>query len=190
MIKSQSWTGCLNKGRLSTAQTPSPTNQPNIETGTQPVLNKRSIAATGNASAKSSPGHTALDPRSSEILRANALTAGRRRDVRSDYDIVSITRGSERARSKSPKPKHRHPNDPLIDLGVGNKFSGSGKNLPATKVSILEAFDPLAGGADVNITGANRSKYSCEVLSDDKEVGVPIDSGRDDVPDNNLDDDG
>ena len=67
----------------------------------------------------------------------------------SDYNIVSLVTKYEERNPKPSDSKMSHPNDPLIDLNSEKHIMDD--KLPLTKVSILEAFDPLAEG-NTNLT--------------------------------------
>ena len=150
MVKSQSWTGNINQVRLPVENyCPSrkSTNSPQL--GSQSITPSYSIIDEARStSAKTSPDHVPqrVGRLSSPGKDDNLVKRGPKSN--SEYSIVKISQKYNPAFTKLPNIKERHPNDPLIDL---NNESGSKiKEPPLTKVSILEAFDPLIDGNTEN----------------------------------------
>ena len=150
----------------------------------------------GSASAKSSPGHTALNSMPTTEIATTCITnrAQIKREPKSssDYSIVSLTGASAkssraRSRSKSPNAKSRkHPTDSLIDLNI--KESPGNKN--KTKVSILDAFDPLVcGDGDVG-NKAGDTKLATSGIPSKYQEKCGEKKDETDVPDSNVDEDG
>ena len=201
MVKSQSWTGNLNRGRTLpregiTNQSGSPTDSANNPANTAMVSAKMFSVFGGSTSTKSSPGHTVLDskPTAEIVATCNTNSAQAKREPRSssDYSIVSLAGASAktskaRSRSKSPKVNPRKdPNDSLIDLNI--KESPGNKN--KTKVSILDAFDPLVcGEVDVCNKAGDKKQATSETSSKYREKGGER-KEETDVPDSNVDEDG
>ena len=190
LVKSQSWTGNINRTRLPgegfTPSENSPTNQPSDKAYPRSTFTGKNVS--GSTSTKSSPGHdsykTAL---LSETGKNNNSSNTRNARSTSNYSIVSLSSKHDRPRSKSPKLKLVRPNDPLIDLSIDNPSNTN--KLPLTKVSILEAFDPLIGGD---------GDFSSVISKEEVDIRIPrlrstmLDASiRDgDVPDNDIDEDG
>merc|ERR1712141_422025 len=84
-------------------------------------------------SAKSSPDHAHVIENNMKTKRAHKSS--------SDYNIVSLVTKYEERNPKPSNSQLSHPNDPLIDLNSEKHMMDD--TLPLTKVSILEAFDPL-----------------------------------------------
>ena len=201
MVKSQSWTGNLNRGRTlpregTTNQSGSPTDSGNNPANTAMVSAKMFSVFGRSASTKSSPGHTVLDskPTTEIVATCNTNSAQAKREPRSssDYSIVSLAAASAntsyaQTRSKSPKGEPRKdPNDSLIDLNI--KESPGNKN--KTKVSILDAFDPLVcGDGDVGNKAGDTKLATSGIPSKYQEKGGER-KDETDVPDSNVDEDG
>ena len=147
MVKSQSWTGNINRTR--------PTSE---NCGKNPVLEnlnfdqeyKNATRNSGSMSAKTSPQHRECDKNNLQIHSENTSSYSRVHRSNSDYSIVNVISPQTQPFQRLAKIKERHPNDPLIDLG--NDDSTKSNSHPLTKVSILEAFDPLVDGNEEEST--------------------------------------
>ena len=130
MVKSQSWTGNINRVRLpGEGYNPAQGTSFNVPTSF-PIKN-----AGTSKSAKSSPNHV------QGYAKGNNNSNKRSHKSAYDYSIVDLVPKSDctKANIKASNAK-----DSLIDLNDENFLEG--KKLPLTKVSILEAFDPLVEG--------------------------------------------
>ena len=158
MVKSQSWTGNINRSRPSSEHC-----------GKNPISEnlrfdkgyKNATQNSGSMSAKTSPQHRECDKNNSPIHSENTMSYSRVHRSSSDYSIVNVISPQTEPSQRLAKIKERHPNDPLIDLG--NDDSSTSNSHPLTKVSILEAFDPLVDGNEEESTIARDSnKVSAE----------------------------
>ena len=187
MVKSKSWTGNINRARLSsdTQLFNSPDNPPLDKT--QTYFKYSGSIASGSTSTKSSPGHASY--KTSKITglgKHDNMPNLRNSRHSSDYSIVSLTANPAIALPNSQNQKVPDPSDPLIDLNNDN--SSNVNKLPLTKVSILEAFDPLVGGGedfsnftDKQVVGARNMKLRNKITDDRIK--------EEDIPDN-IDEDG
>ena len=142
MVKSQSWTGNINRTRLK-SENYSPQNT-KLEYLGKDTSNYYEISHSGSKSVKTSPQHRKCNDNDSTINSGKLLSHSRCHRSDNDYSIVNLVSKQEQTHTRLSNIEERHPNDPLIDLSIEN--SSDRNTLPLTKVSILEAFDPLVDG--------------------------------------------
>ena len=146
MVKSQSWTGNINRNRQTNENyfpSRKSTNSPQLLTSSI-ATGISSLDEVRSKSAKSSPDHVPLTDAGLSGHEKGHYSIRRGQKSNSDYNIVQISSMQNPPRTKLPNIKERHPNDPLIDLN--NEGCSKNKEPPLTKVSILESFDPLIDG--------------------------------------------